>query len=131
SWMEIKKLRHCLSFLLSLFITFPACLTGFSQDFSHNNSVRSGSVAADDNDRTAKPGAISSFTSRVTPEGYDRMWQMTGPFGGDVTVLTIDPNNADRILIGSSDGQIYRSTDGGTIWKRLRPGINAAGFIIK
>ncbi|MEO6726161.1 MAG: hypothetical protein ABIU20_10320 [Blastocatellia bacterium] len=56
---------------------------------------------------------------------------MTGPFGGDITVLTIDPNNADRILIGSSDGQMYRSTDAGTIWKRLRPGINAAGFIIK
>ena len=55
---------------------------------------------------------------------------MTGPFGGDVTVLTIDPRNANRIFIGSGDGQIYSSTDGGTIWKRMRPGIRALGFVV-
>jgi photosystem II stability/assembly factor-like uncharacterized protein len=133
--MEIKKLKHCLSFLLSLFVTFSPGLTAFAQDFSRNNSAGSAAAttasALGNNDRTAKPDAISTFTSPVVPGGYDRMWQMTGPFGGDVTVLTIDPNNADRILIGSSDGQIYRSTDGGTIWKRLRPGINAPGFIVR
>src|SRR6185503_18435207 len=25
-----------------------------------------------------------------------RVWQMTGPFGGDVTALAIDPRNGDR-----------------------------------
>lgn len=132
--MEIKKLRHCLSFLLSLFFTFSPCLHAFAQDFSRNNSASSAGSAGPSTvtgDRTAKTGGIISINSPVVPGGYDRMWQMTGPFGGDVTVLSIDPKNADHILIGSSDGQIYRSTDGGTIWKRLRPGINAPGFIVR
>lgn len=132
--MEIKKLRHCLSFLLSLFFTFSPCLPAFAQDFSHNHpasTISAAGVSPAVINRTTKPDGISNISSPVIPGGYDRMWQMTGPFGGDVTVLTIDPNNADRILIGNSDGQIFRSTDGGTIWRRLRPGINAAGFFIK
>ncbi len=59
-----------------------------------------------------------------------RVWQMTGPFGGDVKALVIDPRNADRVLIGTNDGQLFRSTDGGQIWRRLRPGIKAPGFAI-
>ena len=55
---------------------------------------------------------------------------MTGPYGGDVTALAIDPRDPDRVLIGTGDGQIYRSTDGGTIWKRIRPGLRAPGFTI-
>jgi len=120
---------------MSLLITFSPCSAVFAQDFFHHNSTRPAGAATaptvNDNDRATRAVGISSITSRVTPGGYDRVWQMTGPFGGDVTVLVIDPNNADRILIGSSDGQIYCSTDGGTIWKRLRPGINAAGFIVR
>ncbi|HEU0179008.1 MAG TPA: hypothetical protein VFV58_32485 [Blastocatellia bacterium] len=61
---------------------------------------------------------------------YDRMVQMTGPFGGDVTALAIDPRSADRIWIGASDGQIFRSTDGGRVWKMIRPGVKAPGSAI-
>ncbi|MCI0664702.1 MAG: hypothetical protein L0220_26875, partial [Acidobacteria bacterium] len=73
---------------------------------------------------------IDSVSSRSVWEGSDRVWQMTGPFGGDVTALAIDPRNADTILLGTNDGQIYRSKDGGEIWRRIRPGINASGFIV-
>ncbi len=59
-----------------------------------------------------------------------RVWQMTGPFGGDVKALAIDPGNADRVLIGTNDGQLFRSIDGGQIWRRLRPGIKAPGFAV-
>ncbi len=55
---------------------------------------------------------------------------MTGPFGGDVTALSIDPRNSDHILAGTSDGQIYRTIDGGAIWRRIRPGIRATGFTV-
>jgi len=134
--MEFNRLKHCLSLLLNILLIFNFNLAALAQDFSHSAARPANSPVskAGNGDRTGKPEAISNFTSHVITEGsegYDRMWQMTGPFGGDVTVLTIDPNNADRIFIGSSDGQIYRSTDGGTIWKRLRPGISASGFIVK
>ena len=51
----------------------------------------------------------------------DRLWQVTGPYGGDVTVLVIDPRNADRLLAGTSDGQVYQSLNGGRFWQRLHP----------
>ncbi|HEY7180514.1 MAG TPA: YCF48-related protein, partial [Blastocatellia bacterium] len=55
---------------------------------------------------------------------------MTGPFGGDVTAMAVDPRGADRIWLGASDGQIFRSTDGGRNWKRIRPGVKAPGSAI-
>jgi len=57
-----------------------------------------------------------------------RVWQMTGPFGGDVLSLAIDPQNSEVILVGTQDGQLFRSTDGGKTWKRVRPGIGAPGY---
>ncbi len=67
--------------------------------------------------------AVASTQSRS-------VWQMTGPFGGDVISLAIDPHNSDLILIGTKDGQIFRSTDGGAIWKRLRPALNTTGYAL-
>src|SRR5262245_20363760 len=61
---------------------------------------------------------------------YDRMVQMTGPFGGDATAMAVDPRSADRVWLGANDGQIFRSTDGGRVWKRLRPGVKAPGSAI-
>ena len=55
--MEIKKLKHCLSFLLSLFFTFSPCLPAFAQDFSRSSS--SSVSAASAVDRTAKLDGIN------------------------------------------------------------------------
>ena len=57
----------------------------------------------------------------------DRLWQLTGPFGGDVTALVIDPRDEDRILIGTSDGQLYQSRNGGRFWQNLQPGPGMTG----
>jgi photosystem II stability/assembly factor-like uncharacterized protein len=62
--------------------------------------------------------------------GAARVWQMTGPFGGDVLSLAIDPQNSDVILIGTQDGQLFRSTDGGRTWKRIKPGLGASGYAL-
>src|SRR2546422_8530386 len=68
-----------------------------------------------------------SIAQTARDNDHDRMVQMTGPFGGDVTAMAIDPRSADRIWIGASDGQIFRSTDGGGVWKQIRPGVKAPG----
>ncbi|MCU1284686.1 MAG: glycosyl hydrolase, repeat protein [Acidobacteriales bacterium] len=41
-----------------------------------------------------------------------------GPDGGDVRSLARDPHSPNRILLGTSAGQIYQSTDGGANWAR-------------
>lgn len=46
-------------------------------------------------------------------------WRVTGPMGGDVRSIAIDPKNTQRLLIGTLDGQMYESTDGGTRWSQL------------
>ena len=124
--MESNGLKHCLSLLFTAFLICTLTLAPMAQNLSGNSErlVVNVDVAR------PKSDVISNFTSRIASESYDRVWQMTGPFGGDVTALTIDPRNANRILVGSGDGQIYSSIDGGTVWKRLRPGIRALGCTV-
>src|SRR5919202_3072626 len=48
---------------------------------------------------------------------YAMDWRVTGPTGGDVRALVVDPNDASRFYFGTLDGQIYTSTDGGQTWR--------------
>ena len=50
---------------------------------------------------------------------YASEWRITGPTGGDVRALVVDPNDPSRFYFGTLDGQIYTSTDGGRNWRLL------------
>jgi photosystem II stability/assembly factor-like uncharacterized protein len=43
-------------------------------------------------------------------------WRLIGPEGGDVRSLAYDPANPNRILLGTSAGQMFVSEDGGASW---------------
>jgi photosystem II stability/assembly factor-like uncharacterized protein len=47
---------------------------------------------------------------------FSAEWRMIGPDGGNVRSLAYDPSNPDRILLGTSAGQIFASQDGGGSW---------------
>ncbi|MDT8070786.1 MAG: transcriptional regulator [Terriglobia bacterium] len=52
-------------------------------------------------------------------------WKAVGPEGGDVRSLVYDPSNPNRIILGTSAGQLYLSEDGGNSWRHwvhLGPG---------
>src|ERR1051326_8321768 len=51
------------------------------------------------------------------PAVYSNDWRTTGPPGGDVRGLVVDPSNPDRFYFGTLDGQIYTSSDGGHQWQ--------------
>src|SRR5689334_4687631 len=53
------------------------------------------------------------------PATYSDDWRTTGPPGGDVRGLVVDPSNPDRFYFGTLDGQIYTSADGGRHWELL------------
>lgn len=125
-WMIFGRLKHCLALALVALLIGQTYFAAFAQSLG-DTTASNDAPASKSNDKAA---AIARFNSRIASESSDRVWQMTGPFGGDVTALTVDPRQADHIVIGTSDGQLFRSIDGGTIWKRLRPGINAPGFIV-
>src|SRR6266567_55625 len=69
--------------------------------------------------------AVSPYGSRIAvasvPSGtpYSAEWRITGPSGGDVRGLVVDPNDADRFYFGTLDGQLYTSTDGARNWRLL------------
>src|ERR1700730_71107 len=67
---------------------------------------------------------LNSAAARVEdgpsdPSLYSDDWRSTGPPGGDVRALVVDPNDADRFYFGTLDGQIYASTDGARSWRLL------------
>jgi len=47
-----------------------------------------------------------------------QQWLPIGPDGGDVRSLTYDPQKPDRIVLGTSAGQLFFSNDGGSTWSR-------------
>ncbi len=53
------------------------------------------------------------------PANYSNDWRSTGPPGGDVRELVVDPQDPMRLYFGTLDGQIYTSTDGGKRWALL------------
>ncbi len=67
-------------------------------------SIAAAALAAEDN---------------ADPALYSNDWRTTGPPGGDVRGLVVDPSNPDRFYFGTLDGQIYTSADGGKQWQLL------------
>lgn len=46
-------------------------------------------------------------------------WVLLGPEGGDARSLAFDPHDPSRLLLGTSAGELYLSTDSGAQWSRL------------
>jgi photosystem II stability/assembly factor-like uncharacterized protein len=57
-------------------------------------------------------------------------WVPVGPAGGDVRSLAFDPRDPRRIYLGTVDGVLYRSDDGGHTWGRLSPGFPLRGHSV-
>ena len=67
------------------------------------------------------PNAAVMFAAAggADPALYSNDWRTTGPPGGDVRALVVDPSNPDRFYFGTLDGQIYTSADAGKHWELL------------
>ncbi len=48
-----------------------------------------------------------------------KQWNVVGPDGGDVRVITVDPRDKNRLYASTLDGQIHTSADGGKTWTML------------
>ncbi len=46
-----------------------------------------------------------------------------GPDGGDVRSLVVHPEKAERIFLGTADGQVYVSRNAGREWEKVIPGL--------
>lgn len=59
---------------------------------------------------------ISPASSLALPSS---MWLPYGPDGGDARAFAADPHDNQHLYLGSANGWIYESHDGGAQWKRL------------
>jgi photosystem II stability/assembly factor-like uncharacterized protein len=82
-------------------------------------------ASADNPPGTPDGDVLSSNTSKEV-----RQWEVTGPWGGDVRALIASPDDSNLFYVGTSDGQIYRSTDGAQTWRRLKPGLARRGLSV-
>ena len=60
--------------------------------------------------------------------GSAQSWSPTGPTGGDVRSLVADPRDPQVVYLGTANGMLYRSEDGGRRWRRPEPGFPARGM---
>ena len=65
------------------------------------------------------PPADSPVDTLADPGKYSDDWRASGPPGGDVRSLVVDPGNPDRFYLGTLDAQIYSSADAGKTWELL------------
>jgi photosystem II stability/assembly factor-like uncharacterized protein len=89
--------------LIKRSLSFFALLAIVTLSFAQSGSVET--VKAENNDPAAAQYAMD--------------WRVTGPTGGDVRALVVDPGDAQRFYFGTLDGQIYTSTDAGQSWRLL------------
>ena len=118
---QMRFVSPILSLILFVLASFPG--RAQTQMALENEALRAASAGA----ASSNLHAVMETTSTVTL-GQERVWKMSGPFGGDVAALTIDPRNGKRLLVGTSDGQLFRSVDAGETWQRVKPGVQAPGY---
>src|SRR5687768_10743607 len=81
---------------------------------------------------TTRGRAVSALLGTIVllaaaPLLHAQSWVPVGPPGGDVRSLAADPRDPRRVYLGTSDGMLYRSDDGGRRWQRLTPGFPLRG----
>jgi len=64
----------------------------------------------------AAGGAWSPIGPLTLPNGVNAN---TGPTSGRVTSIAVDPTNAQKVYLGTAQGGVWRSLDGGTTWTSI------------
>jgi photosystem II stability/assembly factor-like uncharacterized protein len=73
------------------------------------------------------PAVLVMAVLLVAAAALGQTWIPVGAPGGNVRSLALDPRDPNRIYLGTADGILYRSDDGGIRWSRLDPGFPCRG----
>jgi len=62
---------------------------------------------------------LAALTATCAGSVQAQVWRQAGPPGGTVISLTADPNNTDRLFLGTADGHVFFSNDEGGHWQLI------------
>jgi photosystem II stability/assembly factor-like uncharacterized protein len=71
--------------------------------------------------------ALLSVSRSSIPEAR---FERIGPDGGTVRSLLISSKGRRLVYIGTNDGQLFKSSDGGASWEFLYPGLRRRQFVV-
>jgi photosystem II stability/assembly factor-like uncharacterized protein len=72
----------------------------------------------------AGSGAVTRApASAATAASADQTWQSLPVFGGEVTSILVDPNDANVVYAGTVGGGVFKSVDAGATWQPARAGL--------
>ena len=77
--------------------------------------------------RRGVPVALLVVSILAASPAPPRAWIPIGAPGGNVRALAASPRDPERIYLGTAEGILYRSDDGGVQWRRLNPGFPLRG----
>ncbi len=63
--------------------------------------------------------SIAALALACAGNSYAQVWRQAGPPGGTVISLAADPNNNNRLFLGTSDGHVFTSSDEGEHWQMI------------
>jgi len=75
-------------------------------------------------------GAAQAHRLLLRVSAYDARFERVGPFGGTVRSLLASCRDSRLIYLGTNDGQLFKSTDGGTSWRLLHPGLKRRQIVL-
>lgn len=78
--------------------------------------------------RTARSWTAAGVLAAAAVPASAQAWTPTGPTGGDVRSLAQSPREPGVVYLGTADGVLYRSDDGGRRWRRPEPGFPLHGM---
>ncbi len=76
------------------------------------------------------PCVRDTSVSAAVSDSPDAHFERLGPFGGEVRSLLISPHDSSRVYLGTSDGQLFESGDGGHSWAPIFPGLDRREFVV-
>lgn len=66
----------------------------------------------------------------LASQPLDAAWTRAGLHGADVRALLVHPGEPDLVFLGTSQGELYASRDGGRSWDNPRGGIPFPGYVV-
>lgn len=74
--------------------------------------------------------AVIGFACPLRPMAVEARFERLGPYGGTVRSLLMSSKNPRTVYLGTSDGQVFKSTNGGSSWSLLYPGLGRRQLVI-